>query len=118
MTRNNYQKKYYEKNRQKINAKNRAYYHNNKEKTRDRAFKYEYGITLEDYNKKFEQQRGNCAICGEYQSKFKKSLAVDHNHTTGQIRSLLCNNCNGGLGNFKDNIEFLLKAIEYLKGFE
>ena len=44
-----------------------------------------------------------------------KRLGIDHDHTTGQVRGLLCDSCNPALGGFKDNIESLQKAIDYLK---
>ena len=46
----------------------------------------------------------------------KSTLNVDHCHETGKIRGLLCHNCNRALGLFKDNVEFLERAILYLKG--
>ena len=48
-------------------------------------------------------------------TRCKSCEAVDHNHTTGKIRDLLCGNCNGGLGKFMDNPELLIKAADYLK---
>lgn len=47
-------------------------------------------------------------------SNFKKSLSIDHNHQTGKVRGLLCHHCNVGLGHFKDNIELLNSALDYL----
>lgn len=55
-----------------------------------------------------------CSICGKIE-KNNKELHIDHNHDTGEFRGLLCHQCNCGLGYFKDNIEFLEKAIGYLK---
>jgi hypothetical protein len=46
----------------------------------------------------FEDQKGCCGICKRHQSEFKKRLGVDHNHSTGKIRKLLCDRCNLGLG--------------------
>lgn len=43
------------------------------------------------------------------------SLAVDHDHKTGQVRSLLCNRCNAGLGFFREDITLLEKAVEYIQ---
>lgn len=74
-----------------------------------------YGITLVEYNTMFKEQKGCCKICGTHQSNLKHSLHVDHCHTTGEVRGLLCSNCNAGLGMFKDNVTFLKNAIEYLK---
>lgn len=74
-----------------------------------------YKLLPEQYNKMFLEQQGCCKICGRHQDEIKKKLHVDHCHETGEIRGLLCHNCNHGLGNFKDNMEFLQKAIDYLK---
>lgn len=74
-----------------------------------------YGITLEQYNKMFAAQNGCCAICGTHQVEFKKAFAVDHDHATGVVRSLLCVNCNVGVGCFRDNPEILKAAIDYLE---
>jgi hypothetical protein len=71
------------------------------------------------YKELFEKQNGLCAICGKEETHtFKgkiKQLSIDHDHKTGEVRGLLCNKCNTGLGGFMDNVEFLLKAIQYLK---
>lgn len=57
-----------------------------------------YNLTFEDYDQIFTEQNGCCAICGKHQSEFKTRLAVDHSHKTGQVRGLLCTNCNTKLG--------------------
>lgn len=74
-----------------------------------------YGITLEDYDDMLLDQKGVCAICGTDDPKGKGRFHVDHCHTTGKVRGLLCHHCNVGLGHFEDNIERLLDAIEYLR---
>jgi hypothetical protein len=63
-------------------------------------------------------QKGCCAICGVHQNERSdgKDLAVDHDHETGEVRGLLCTNCNTGIGQLQEDPEVLLKAIEYLKG--
>lgn len=73
-----------------------------------------YNITPEYYNQMSVEQEGRCAICGKYQSEFKESLSVDHEHNSGQIRGLLCPKCNTGLGQFQDSIDRLVCAILYL----
>lgn len=78
-----------------------------------------FGLTVEDYNNMFEQQGGVCAICGGLPNGITKghlgrNFSVDHDHKTGKVRGLICANCNHGLGFFKDSIEALSKAIEYL----
>ncbi len=72
-------------------------------------------MTVEMYNKMFEEQNGCCSICGTYQSSDKRNLDVDHCHTTGKVRGLLCHNCNVGIGHFSDDIDLLLSAVSYLK---
>ncbi len=72
-----------------------------------------FGLTLDEYNNVLENQDGLCAICRKTE-KENKSLAVDHNHSTGQVRGLLCSNCNRGLGLFQENIERLANAIRYI----
>jgi hypothetical protein len=83
--------------------------------------KRKYNITLEDYNKMLDEQNGVCSICKDSETKiFKKTgkvtdLAVDHCHSTGKVRGLLCWNCNTSIGKMKDSVELLQNAIEYLK---
>lgn len=58
---------------------------------------------------------GHCELCGADNPGTKKGWAVDHCHATGKVRGILCVGCNTGLGGFKDNLETLRKAAEYLK---
>jgi hypothetical protein len=76
---------------------------------------FKYGISLEDYNAMFLNQKGCCAICSIHQSALNKSLAVDHNHQTGKVRALLCDGCNRALGFTSENTEILQKMITYLQ---
>lgn len=85
---------------------------------RERMLRVNFGITSKEYNEMFLKQNGRCYICEKHQSEFKKTLAVDHNHKTGAVRGLLCGSCNRGIGLFGDNIDLLLKSIEYLKIFK
>lgn len=58
-----------------------------------------------------------CPICNDsFIRQHKNDVVLDHNHLNGSIRGFLCGNCNTGLGRFKDNIETLQKAIQWLKG--
>lgn len=76
-----------------------------------------FNMTVEQYNRVLKRQGGACAICK--QPEINRALAVDHeiNDSGILLRGLLCTNCNTGLGKFKDNIEFLQAAIDYLKKF-
>jgi hypothetical protein len=71
-------------------------------------------ITKQEYKKLYDFYNGYCAICGEHNSSQKKDLSLDHCHNTKKIRGFLCDNCNTGIGKFKDNINIMLKAIEYI----
>ena len=72
-----------------------------------------YGLTQIDFEVMYEAQGGMCAICER--KSIRKSFCVDHDHTTGKVRGLLCGECNIGLGKFKDNLDLLKKAVEYLE---
>jgi hypothetical protein len=83
---------------------------------RDGQIKATYGITGAQYDELFESQNGCCAICDEQASQLpRKRLFVDHCHTTGEVRGLLCQHCNFVLGHARDNQDVLLNAIQYLK---
>lgn len=71
-----------------------------------------YGLSAEGYDLLLRAQDGLCAVCG---IKPSDSLHIDHCHATGRIRGLLCQCCNTGIGQFKDNANLLIKAAEYLK---
>ena len=79
----------------------------------ERQLLIKYGITVEDYNYKLEQQQGGCAICFKNNANGRR-LSVDHNRDTGAVRGLLCGRCNIGLGQFGDNVDNLEAAIDYL----
>lgn len=100
-----------------------------KEEARDRLFKhgnsktpdYEkslrlklYNLTLEDLQNLYKTQNNKCAICGIDESELSKVFHIDHDHKTNKVRGLLCGSCNLGLGNFKDNSDYLNLAINYL----
>jgi len=73
-----------------------------------------HGITLDDFNQMLKTQDNKCAICGNA-FKNRKDTCVDHDHNTGQIRQLLCFNCNIGIGKFKDSIDLVNRALGYLE---
>jgi len=84
------------------------------------ALKRKYGMSTNDYDKLLIKQNNLCAICNKPEIHFNSKgriqrLSVDHCHSTGIIRGLLCKNCNSGLGQFRDSSEIMLKAIQYLK---
>lgn len=81
--------------------------------TRRWALKTRYGLSVEDFEAMLSRQNGRCAICGQSMN----DPMVDHCHTTGKIRGILCNRCNLGLGRFKDSVELVERALNYLKNY-
>ena len=117
-----YATKDYLKNKERYLENSKITYQKNKEKLRDLAYQRKFGITIEEYNNLFDLQKGVCKLCNCPETKVNrkstglvKRLAVDHCHSSGKVRGLLCQDCNVGLGSFKDNIEVIQKAIKYLK---
>ena len=72
-----------------------------------------FKLTPEKFDKLLQDQQYSCAICKTQLSE--SELQVDHCHNSGKIRGLLCFSCNLSLGMFKDNIQLLYQAVEYLK---
>ena len=78
--------------------------------------KRNYGITLNDYNQMLTEQNDSCAICKTTEPGGKHGkFMVDHCHTTGNVRGLLCKRCNIALGEVEDNTQTLQSMIDYLK---
>ena len=66
------------------------------------------------YEEMLAAQDGGCALCGKDEIANGQRLSIDHNHSTHQVRALLCRNCNTGIGAFKEDKELMSKAIEYI----
>lgn len=92
---------------------------------REAFIKWKYGISQKEYLEILENQGYKCAICGVDHQETKRpgnlkhsgesfGLCIDHCHTTGKVRGLLCNQCNRALGLFQDSSYILQKAKEYL----
>jgi hypothetical protein len=104
------------------NRKKNVQKYNKSKKKRISNRKYElkkrFNLTLEDYDLLLSTQHNRCKICELHVSDLPNSLAVDHCHQTGKIRGLLCTNCNLGLGNFRDNKNYLAAAIAYMDDYD
>lgn len=81
-----------------------------------------FGITPEDFVDLYKAQNGRCAICGlanmnyiDKKGRERPSLFIDHEHLGGGVRGLLCHGCNTGLGHFRDSVELLESAINYMR---
>lgn len=108
-------------NKEKCRKYSRDYYQRNKGLQKHRHYLYmlrrNHGdAAAETYDEMLAAQENACLICC---APFgKKRPAVDHGHKTGQLRGLLCSNCNTALGLLKDNKKILLNAVSYLEAFD
>lgn len=110
-----------------LSEKSRKWTTSNSDKAYSAHLLRRFGITLAEYDAIAERQGGVCAICGEPpdgprnmrkggRRTFKARLVVDHDHDTGNVRGLLCNCCNAGIGHLKDDIATIKSALKYLGG--
>lgn len=115
--RKEYKQRYFQKNKDKILQRQREK-PINKEKQYIYYIKNKYGITEIEYKKMLEQTNHCCEICGSKEvdnPENKEKLCIDHCHSTGKIRGLLCRNCNSAIGLFKDNIDVIKNSVKYLE---
>ena len=89
--------KYREKNRKRINLKNRV---------------ARYKIDIDTFYNLYNDQGGKCAICKS--DIDLEDCRIDHDHSTGGVRGILCAACNTGIGLLKDSPDVLISAAEYL----
>lgn len=85
----------------------------------ERICRDKYGISHEQRDRLLAVQGGVCAVCSRALTKFGSGsthACIDHCHSTGKVRGILCGGCNKGLGHFRDNPESLARAAEYLRG--
>ena len=133
-----YAKEYYFKNLSKKKEQDKARYEivkelqnkrykdfrkNNPDYVRERDKKYwlkkKYGISVEQFAEMWASQNGKCANtrCSTLLFRGKGGFGIDHCHSTGKVRGLLCMKCNVSLGNVEDNISKLIGLIFYLKKY-
>lgn len=126
-----YLREYYRRNRERLVAMNKEWCERNPERRKEIANKWarenaehrrrhklksRYGLTGEQYDEMRAAQDYRCAICREHESKvFRGRLVVDHCHSTGRVRKLLCANCNSSLGHTKENAETARALVEYIE---
>lgn len=108
-------RKWYGDNRERQQEYERKRRQDDPDRDRRMNYRKKYGITLERYDEMLAAQGGVCAICAQpEQRKETANLAVDHCHATGEVRGLLCSNCNRAIGLLADDPERLRSAAEYL----
>lgn len=112
-----YNQTYYQRNKARIDAKNKAYQQTAQGKlTMSRAsIKKQYGITLDDKKKMYEDQKGLCKVCDLPLPENFREAHVDHDHETKKIRGLLHQKCNHFVGHLEKNPDLIDKALYYLK---
>lgn len=117
-----YARAYYFRNKETIKEKQRAYYLRNKDRILKRTSSYarrrKYNLSSEDISFKLEQQNNQCLICDTKLNLSGPNTHVDHDHSSGKVRGILCKMCNNGLGHFKDDCDLLNRAIQYLRQYE
>jgi hypothetical protein len=106
---------YAKNNREAYNKVSREWARKNPRKqnpkvTRKYRISTQYGLSVEDYEKLLESQKGLCAICEDRMTV----PCIDHDHASKKVRALLCRACNWGIGHLKDDPEVVRKALEYL----
>jgi hypothetical protein len=106
-----YDREYHQRRKEKRNLdRNR-----DPDKYKNQEIQSKYGISIDDYYLILGMQGGGCSICGSIDPKFgRKYFCVDHCHSTGRIRGLLCHTCNLGLGHFDDSLQLIQSAQAYL----
>ncbi len=129
-----YTRSYYLKNKERIDKRNNAYMIKNKavrmkqqaeyresnplvkkdyyQKNKEQLAAKRFGISLEEYQALIKESEGVCYIC-----KTEAKLHIDHNHTTGKVRKLLCRLCNTALGMIKENHQTALNLAAYIELF-
>lgn len=116
-----FQRAYKKKNAAKIAEQKREWRKKNPEKYRAANQRWQINRRMKrcDFDAMMEEQDGKCAICGTDKAYSgggdNRRLAIDHCHTSGKVRGLLCGNCNRMLGLAKDSTETLKNAIKYLE---
>jgi hypothetical protein len=114
---------WYKRNRSYKLKQNSEYFRNNKKKIAKRIRLRNHKLSQQRHDQMLKKQHNRCAIC---RKKFEKTPHIDHNHKCCRPmrscdkcrRGLLCEDCNLGLGRFKDSVVALTNAIEYLKGYQ
>ena len=118
-------KAYNVKNRDAIKKKNKEYYNNNKLKFLESSWKSKGIINKDskpfkktDFDELFLKAGNCCEICKTTIPKHLKGFVVDHCHVTGFARGILCALCNTALGGFRDDLQIIKAAIDYLQPYD
>jgi len=95
--------------------RNAAYAKKNPDVIRNCLLQRRYGISAAAYDALAAAQHEACAICGTPRIDLKRGLSVDHDHSTGKVRALLCQKCNAALGLLNEDLAVAHKLVEYIQ---
>ena len=114
-----YNKEYRKKNVEKLNANNKKWREENKEQDAlvmlKARLKRKYNLSIDEYKTLIESQNNSCKVCGTHaKNNLKGKLYIDHCHTTGKVRGLLCMKCNSALGLLNDDKVLIQNLLDYL----
>lgn len=102
-------------NRDKANARTRAWYVANRDRALAAKVLRKYGLTSDALAKMIASQNGRCAICRDL-LRGGRHRHIDHDHAKpGTARGVLCSECNSGIGKLRDDPSVILRAAEYVK---
>lgn len=94
----------------------KRYKQENPEKYRNIKLKHLYGITLDFFNRMLQSQNNGCAVCRRKENKLTngkvQNFVVDHSHETGQVRGLLCHDCNKNVGVVEKHLKVILEYLD------
>lgn len=104
-------KKNYKQNPDRLKEYGKLWYKKNRERVQIRERERKYGLSQSGFEAILDSQKGSCAIC---RKTFTGIPHVDHDHVTGKVRGLLCTGCNIGIGHFRDDPLIAVRAASYL----
>lgn len=109
-------RRYVMRNRDAIRTHQKAYMASHKVEAAEYRRRWNlakrYGITLEQYADMWTRQGGRCGVC----RRDHRRMVVDHDHATGVVRGILCVRCNVCLGGLGDNLDGVMRLVQYLSG--
>lgn len=108
--------KFADTHRERRRAYEQAYRKSHQERIKGNRYQRKYKVTWDEVQSMVREQGNQCKICGAaFGDTPSTRYHVDHCHKAGHVRGILCNNCNKGIGHFKENHDLLAKATEYLR---
>jgi hypothetical protein len=110
---NNRQKEYYQANAEKLRRYTREYHQKKSKQCENTRLLYTYGISLDEKLRMIDSQNHQCACCNEELYPTHGNICVDHDHSTGVVRKILCRSCNMALGIMNENPDKITKLLQY-----